>query len=259
MSAIKAGTMKPSLKDGAIMNKTERTRILRQAQTWFRTVILPNHLKNTRKLAVAAKLDINPFLAPYLAVYLTGELTPEALAKVLIYPRVLGSSITTSFGQNIQKFISDVLDSFGSMVTGIDIEFLDQIDGRKKYCQIKLGPNTINKDDVASIHGHFKSARNLGRTNHVEVAHGDLVVAILYGETGQESNHYKRLRDKHGYPLYIGKDFWHRLTGDESFYDELRFAISEVALEAEGSEALNDTIKKLAASTHIQQIAQLKS
>jgi hypothetical protein len=240
------------------MTKTERKRILKQAQVWFRTVILPNHLKNTRKLAASAKLDINPFLAPYLAVYLTGELTPEALAKVLIYPRVLGSSITTSFGQNIQKFISDVLDSFGSMVTGIDIEFVDQVDGRKKYCQVKLGPNTINKDDVESIHGHFKSARNLGRTNNVKVAHGDLVVAILYGEPEQESNHYKRLRDEYGYPLYIGKDFWHRLTGEENFYDELRVAIAEVALEADGIEALNDTIKKLATTKKIMQIAQSK-
>jgi hypothetical protein len=241
------------------MTKTERKRILKQAQEWFRTVILPNHLKNTRKLATSTELDINPFLAPHLAVYLTGEISPEALAKVLIYPRVLGSSINTSFGQNIQKFISDVLGSFGSLVSGIDIEFVDQIDGRKKYCQVKLGPNTINKDDVASIHGHFKSARNLGRTNNVQVAHGDLVVAILYGEPGQESNHYKRLRDEHGYPLYIGNDFWHRLTGDDKFYDELRIAIAEVAMEADGMETLNDTIHKLAATDKIKQIAQSKA
>lgn len=241
------------------MTKTERKRILEQVKEWFRTIILPNHLKNTRKLASFSKLDINPFLAPYLAVYLTGELTPESLAKVLIYPRVLGSSITTSFGQNMQTFISDVLkNSFGSMVTGIDIEFIDQVDGGKKYCQVKLGPNTINKDDVETIHNHFKSARNLGKTNNVKVAHGDLVVAILYGEPGQESNHYKRLRDEFDYPLYIGKDFWQRLTGDENFYDDLRLAIAEVAMEADGAEALKDTIEKLATTKKVKHIAQLK-
>jgi len=75
----------------------------------------------------------------------------------------------------MQKFISDVLkDSFGSMVAGIDIEFIDAIDGRKKYCQAKLGPNTINKDDIETIHNHFKAARNLGRTNNIAVQHGDL-------------------------------------------------------------------------------------
>lgn len=51
--------------------------------------------------------------------------------------------------------------SFGSMVSGIDIEFEDALDGRHKYCQVKLGPNTINKDDVVTIHNHFKDARNL--------------------------------------------------------------------------------------------------
>jgi hypothetical protein len=31
------------------------------------------------------------------------------------------------------------------MVAGIDIEFIDAIDGRRKYCQAKLGPNTITR------------------------------------------------------------------------------------------------------------------
>jgi hypothetical protein len=165
-----------------------------------------------------------------LAAFLTGALSPESVAKALLYPRVLGTSITTSFGTNMQKFISDVLkSSFGSMVRGIDIEFVDALDGRKKYCQVKLGPNTINRDDVETIHRHFKDARNLGRTNNVKVAHGDLVVAILYGEPGQESGHYKRLRDELDYPLFIGQEFWHRLTGDPNFYAELRQAIAEVS------------------------------
>lgn len=238
------------------MTLEERKQILELVKNWFRTVILPNHIKNTVKLTDPDIFDINPFLAPYLAGFLTGELTPDSVAKALLYPRVLGTSITTSFGQNMQKFISDVLkDSFGSMVAGIDIEFIDAIDGRKKYCQAKLGPNTINKDDIETIHNHFKAARNLGRTNNIAVQHGDLVVGILYGEPGQESNHYQKLRDNHGYPLYIGQEFWHRLTGDPDFYQELRVAIAEVAVEAKGSEiiksvadalAKTDTIKKLA-------------
>jgi Type II restriction endonuclease EcoO109I len=239
------------------MTKIERERILEQVKEWFRTVIVQNHVRNTEKLTSVKELDINPFLAPYLAVYLTGELTPESLAKALLYPRVLGSSITTSFGQNMQKFISDVLkNSFGSMVNGIDIEFIDQIDGNKKYCQVKLGPNTINKDDVVTIHNHFKAARNLGKTNNVKVAHGDLVVAVLYGEQGQESNHYKKLRDEFDYPLYVGKEFWHHLTGDANFYNDLRLAIAEVANEVNGSATLDNTIKKLAGTDEIKKLAR---
>lgn len=238
------------------MNKVKRQEILELVKNWFRTVILPNHIKNTEKLTDPDIFDINPFLAPYLAGFLTGELTPDSVAKALLYPRVLGTSITTSFGQNMQKFISDVLkDSFGSMVAGIDIEFIDAIDGRRKYCQAKLGPNTINKDDILTIHNHFKAARNLGRTNNVSVQHGDLVIGILYGEQGQESNHYQKLRDEHDYPLYIGQEFWHRLTGDADFYQELRKAIAEVAVEAKGSEIIRNVAETLSKSEAIKKLA----
>ena len=238
------------------MTKAERKRILEQVKEWFRTVIVPNHLKNTQKLDSASKFDINLFIVPYLAAYLTGELTPESVAKAMLYPRVLGTSITTSFGMNMQKFISDVLkNSFGSMVSGIDIEFVDALDGRRKYCQVKLGPNTINKDDVETIHNHFKAARNLGRTNNVKVEHGDLVVAIVYGEPSQVSGHYKRLRDEYDYPLFIGREFWHRLTGDENFYAELLRAISEVAIEARGATSLDETVQQLATTPEIKKLA----
>lgn len=238
------------------MTEAERLQILNSVKNWFRTVILPNHLANTEKLVDPEELNINLFLAPYTAGYLTGELTPESVAQALIYPRVLGTSITTSFGTNIQTFISDVLkDSFGSMVAGIDLEFIDGVDGRRKYCQAKLGPNTINKDDVVTIHNHFRTARNLGHTNNVPVIHSDLVVGILYGESGDESSHYKKLRDTHDYPVYIGKYFWHHLTGDQNFYQELKLAIAEVAVEARGSEIVKDVVKKLVETDTIKKLA----
>ncbi len=125
------------------MTKQERLNILAQVKTWFRTVIIPKHVENTKKLSDPKEFDINPFLVPYIATYMTGQLTPESVAKALVYPRVFGQSISTSFGQNIQNLISQVFKSYGSMVPGLDIEFVDALDGRKKYCQIKLGPNTI--------------------------------------------------------------------------------------------------------------------
>lgn len=238
------------------MNDQEKIEILNKVKEWFRTTIIPNHIKNTLKLKDPKEFDINPFLVSYLAVYLTGELTPVSVAKALIYPRILGSSITTSFGQNIQTFMSNVLDSFGSLVPGIDIEFIDAIDGRRKYCQAKLGPNTINKDDVVTIHNHFRNAKNLGKTNNLPVQQHDLVVGILYGETGQESSHYKKLRDVHDYPLHIGQDFWHRLTGDHNFYNELKNAIVEVGLEAEGSELISNVILNLSTTELIKNLVE---
>lgn len=153
-------------------------------------------------------------------------------------------------------FISGVLNSYGSLVQGIDIEFIDALDGRKKYCQAKLGPNTINKDDVETIHNHFRQAKNLGKTNNLPVQQYDLVVGILYGEPGQESNHYKSLRDKYDYSLFIGQDFWHRLTGDEGFYSALKKAIADVAVEAKGSDMLNEVAETLSQTDTIKQLAR---
>src|SRR5690606_17298596 len=99
----------------------------------------------------------NPFLDKYKAQFLTGNDSPESVAKALIYPRVLGTSINTTFGSKMQKFCSEVLEGFASTTSGIDIEFIDLVDGHRKYCQVKAGPNTINKDDVDTINRHFQA------------------------------------------------------------------------------------------------------
>lgn len=238
------------------MDQIQQNKILAEAKKWFSSVIVANHIKNTKKLSDPKKLDINPFLTPYLAGFFTGSVDPESVAKVLIYARILSTSITTSFGTNMQKFISDVLqNTVGSLVPGIDIEFIDAVDGRKKYCQAKLGPNTINKDDVETIHNHFKSTRNLSKTNNVDVQLGDLVVGILYGESGQESFHYKRLNNDYSYPLYIGQAFWHRLTGDPDFYKKLQKVIVEAAAEAGASELIQNTVRELSQTQAIKDLA----
>ena len=192
--------------------------VLQNAQDWFKDTISVNHIKNTKKLENVSEFNINPFLAVYLANFLCGNSDPESIAKALIYPRVLGTSITTSFGQNMQSFTNNVLPSFGSTTSGIDIEFDDHIDGHKKYCQLKAGPNTINKDDVETIAGHFRSVINLGRTNNLRLGFDNLIVGVLYGEPSDLSSHYKRITKDYHYPVIAGKEFWHRLTGDADFY-----------------------------------------
>jgi hypothetical protein len=237
-----------------IANKEE---ILEKAKEWFRTTIVENHASNTKKLVNPKEFNINPFLTIYLANFLTGDSTPESIAKALIYPRVLGNSITTSFGTNVQKFTADVLEGFASVTSGIDIEFVDQIDGHKKYCQLKAGPNTINKDDVETIAGHFKSVIQLGRTNNLRIALGDMVVGLIYGGQEQLSGHYKRLEKQYNIPVLSAQDFWHRLTGDEGFYKELIAAIGSVAIDADYSAELNDIISELAKHEEIIALSKL--
>ena len=123
------------------MSAINKAEILKKAKIWFSETIAKNHIKNTEKLTNPSEFIINPFLTVYLANFLTGNSKPESIAQALLLPRVLGTSITTSFGTNIQTFTSDVLDAFGSVVSGIDIEFIDQLDGCKKYCQLKACKN----------------------------------------------------------------------------------------------------------------------
>lgn len=218
--------------------------IIEQAKKFFREIIAVNHIKNTEKLNNINEFKINPFLNKYLANFLTGEDNPESIAKALIYPRVLGTSINTSFGQNLQTFINTTLEGYGSTTTGMDIEFIDKVDGRKKYCQIKAGPQTINHDDVTTIQNHFRAAINLGRTNGIPIANMDCVVGVFYGEQDELSTFYNNLaRD---YTVLAGKEFWHHLTGDEDFYTKLTDGIGEIANEFDGRVLLNDTIDKLA-------------
>jgi hypothetical protein len=242
------------------MDKQQREALLDAAKLWFRQTIVANHIENTKKLVDTSNFNANPFLATYLAAFFTGQITPRSVAQALVYPRVLGTSISTSFGQNIQGFISDVLgDAFGSTTSGVDIEFTDCVDNRKKMCQVKLGPNTINKDDIETIHGHFKKARNLARTNKADVRREDFVIGVLYGDEAQLSTQYKTLRKDYEYDVFVGRDFWHRLSGSKTFYSELILAIASVAVDTKGAEEIENVVNEVAKSELAQQIAQAKN
>ena len=114
------------------MTEAERQAILSSAKTFFRTRIAENHKANTEKLTSLSKFNINPFTHKYLAQFAFGDSSPESMAKALIYPRVLGTSISTTFGTQLQCFCNEVLSSYASTTSGIDIEFIDAIDGRRK-------------------------------------------------------------------------------------------------------------------------------
>lgn len=226
------------------LEQKELDNIIDRFKQFFKNEIATNHLKNTEKLVSLDAFNLNPFLDVYKAFFLTGKGDAESIARALVYPRVLGTSINTSFGQQLQKYCSEILDGFASTTAGIDIEFIDKVDGRKKYCQIKAGPNTINRDDVTTIKNHFDGVRNLARTNNLHIGINDLIVGVFYGTPTQLSTHYKAI-DKE-YPVMIGKDFWHRLTGYEGFYDQLGNTMGEIALEYDSSELIERVIKELA-------------
>lgn len=228
------------------MTSEQKNAIIESGKNYFRTIIIPNHIRQLNKLHLR-DFNVNPFLINYLAAFLCGNTEPDSLAKALLYPRILGTSITTSFGQNIQSFISNLEEVIGcaSGIEGIDIEFIDAIDGRRKYCQLKAGPQTINKDDVATILGHFKYLIGKARLDRLPLQIDDLVIGVLYGDPSSLSANYKMV-DAH-YPVYCGAEFWERLTGDKLFYYELSKAFGKVVEEndIDGSELIASKIKEL--------------
>ncbi len=229
------------------MTEQQKQAIIESGKEYFRTTIIPNHLKNLQKLKLAS-FNINPFLINYLAAFLCGDTEPKSLAKALVYPRILGTSLNTSFGQNIQVFISSLEEITGgaSGIEGIDIEFVDEIDGRRKYCQCKAGPQTINKEDIATILGHFKYLMNKSRLDRMGLQFDDLIVGVLYGERDNLSANYKAI-DAH-YPVLCGAEFWERLTGDKEFYNRLAKAFGEVVEEdgIDGSSLILQKVNEIA-------------
>jgi hypothetical protein len=218
--------------------------IIEKAKDFFRKEIAPSHIANTEKCRKLKEFNLNPFLDKYKANFLIGNDDPRSIAKALVYPRVLGTSINTTFGNKLQKFCSEVLEGFASTTSGIDIEFIDKVDGRRKYCQVKAGPNTINKDDVPTIKGHFLAVKNLARTNNLNISLTDLIVGVFYGTPKELSGHYKRVNQD--YPVIVGAEFWHRLTGEEDFYQRLTDGIGDIASEYDSSKLVEDVIESLA-------------
>lgn len=229
------------------MTEQQKQDIIESGKQYFRSIIIPNHLRNLQKLRLK-DFDVNPFLINYLAAFLCGDTKPASLAKALVYPRILGTSLSTSFGQNIQIFISSLEQVTGgaSAIEGIDIEFVDAIDGRRKYCQCKAGPKTINKEDTATILGHFKYLVNKSRLDRIGLQIDDLIVGVLYGEPENLSGNYKVINAH--YPVICGAEFWEHLTGDKNFYFRLSKAFGEVVEEDEidGSRLIIDKVNEIA-------------
>lgn len=194
--------------------------------------------------------NIHPFNIIALSSGIFGEASSINIAKSLIYPRVLGTSITTTFGDRMQQMCVSLLGAQASAIPGMDIEFEDKITGKKIIAQMKSGPNTINHGDVKPLTDEMESAYRLlqknGGKNMPEFA-----VCVIYGSLNTLSGHYKKLLSTNigaqlGIPIYIGKDFWERLTGDKTFYSELIIIFQEIFEKHNLNEDLNIDIHVLA-------------
>jgi len=194
--------------------------LLSEIVKYFEEKIFDQHINASLK--THSKLNsysINPIVVKYLSKVLENTYSPEGVAKALFYPRVLGTSINTSFGTRIQTMFVELGIAQGSLIPGMDIEFVDKKDKRKKWCQLKSGPNTINSEDVKPLIKKFTDTIRLAKTNNSKLSNTDFIVGVLYGEAEELSMHYRLIDRTH--PVFIGKEFWHRITGFPNFYDKL--------------------------------------
>ncbi|OVE56700.1 PmeII family type II restriction endonuclease [Chryseobacterium mucoviscidosis] len=241
------------------MKAKTQNEIIQEIVEYFKVYIFDNHIKAS--LNTHSKLksyNINPIVVKYLSKVLENSYTSIGVAKALFYPRVLGTSINTSFGTRIQNMFVDLQIAEGSLIKGMDIEFIDKIDNRRKWCQLKSGPNTINSEDVKPLIKKFTDTINLARTNRAftNVNNTDFIVGVLYGEQSELSMHYKVIDKTH--PVVIGKDFWHRVTGFPKFYDGLVEELHLLIENIDTQNLINEGVEKLAEEIASSQLFNFK-
>lgn len=214
---------------------------------YFEKNIFENHINaSLTRNAKLKSYKINPIIVKYLSKVLEDGYTPAGVAKALFYPRVLSTSITTIFGTQIQNMFVDIGIAQGSMIKGMDIEFTDKVDGRKKWCQLKAGPNTINSEDVKPLITKFTKTISLARTNKAfkGISNTDFIVGVLYGAPDELSMHYKKINQIH--PVFAGKDLWYRITGFKNFYDGLVQELHTSILNIDSKEFITKGCDQLA-------------
>jgi hypothetical protein len=220
--------------------------LVTEIERWFAEVVIEKNKINIQKLKKASNFEINRYLAPYVSQALTGDITALGIARGLVQGRAMVTSLNTSFGDRMQIFIIDqIKQAVGSAIAGIDIEFVDCVDGKTKYAQVKAGVSTINKDDVAPIVTKFKNIRSKARRDGVRIDEDQTVICVLYGEESSLSANYKKLIEE-GVEVHVGDDFWERLTGEKGMEQRLFKACQNAAARAEVKSILEAAIEELA-------------
>lgn len=221
-------------------------------ETWFRDEFIPHQQDALDKWTKANKHNINPYLIAYRSIAMSGNLSAEVIAESLITLSWLGQGLSTSFGTQFQSQLTKILkDVYGSTTSGIDVEYLDHFDKRKKFAQIKLGPDTINSDDVETIENKFRAIKNLARTNSFSLQQDDLVVGVIYGSHAQLNASYRSLKDKH-FEVYVGNEFFEHITGIKDLGSQLIAAAVRASKTVKVNKLYRDAIDTLAADPIIQ-------
>jgi hypothetical protein len=221
-----------------------------EAKQYFKKEFADIVLKNLKDGHGLSSFNVNPFLITALSKGILSEATPINMAKSLLYPRVFGTSISTTLGDKLQKFCIR-MGARASSTRGMDIEFRDKLENRPLILQLKAGPNTINSGDVRPMLDDMNGAYRLLRQNRCDDI-PTFAVGIFYGTHEDISGHYKKIENSSvgsqlSIPILAGKDFWQRLTGDENFYSDLAEMFVELFEPEDYSKLFEKDLKNLSA------------
>lgn len=225
---------------------------LRERIVSFFKVEFANKLKLKLEAGYSlSDFNIHPFTLLAISSSIFGQPTSLNMAKALVYPRALGTSMNTNFGDLMQRLCVSILDASASSTQGMDLEFVDKTDNKKVIMQLKAGPNTINKDDIEPMIEKYKTAHRLLLRNYAGENMPKFALGITYGNLTNISYHFKRIAsttigNQEDMPIYIGKDFWYRLTGNEDFYIELINIFIEIFQTENYEQQFESSIIKLA-------------
>lgn len=97
---------------------------------------------------------------------------------------------------------------------GIDIEYVDRVDGRHKYAQVIAAPAAFTYADVEAVKNAFAVIKRKERNDRLKNFFlSDCLAVVPWAE--KPSNALRRLAEDH--PVLIGADFWMRLTGEDAY------------------------------------------
>lgn len=122
--------------------------------------------------------------------------------------------------------------------TEADVEYYDFIDNKTNWARLRLGPDNMNSRTAKDFIRDFIS---LEKSN--PKAENSCVVGVLYGDKDSINASFRSLSDR-GIPVYVGPDFWHRITGDPKFYQKLVAEI-ETILDNVTDSYLDDVVSNL--------------
>ena len=196
------------------------TQILQTFTSWF-DGWLDDRILATKNFAKIDQYKINEFTLIFQTLALRNKLDVNSIAETLVTIGWAGQSLSTSFGDQLQKkFMIKIPGVNASVVKGIDIEYIDFFDKKRKYVQLKTGPLTINAGDVKPILDEFTSAKRLARQNGLIVPDTDFIMGVIYGKRKQINAHYLKI-EQAGYDVMVGNDLFEHITGIPGLADKI--------------------------------------